>query len=1120
MAAHLCPDDWLRRHNVVLEDLALDERASWPPQIESLAQLLSESMSTPSSVAIEPRVWDPQEPLESLVDHLDLLFLSTSASFLLYGRSHAPPLRAVILRQIAKCLGPHLSVYDRVEFALSRSDTGHTLLDLELQPTKGRAELLFVLELGGHTAYEVPPAGCRAYDDFCYLAMCPSTYRGETASDCTSDTPPASVGEILERPPDWLQVWERMDEDIHSDSGEEQSSDDQEDKTMTSSASRNESDDDDSQSGEPGECTDTDGVDDEDGDEDDDETDSRCGGSSNSDRYGSSVSSSLIELNPHWHVLSPLHARPLVPALCVADEVNLIPLMTSTLYQRRALHLSVPVVGILIPQSSTTCKILFGWVDEDPGRARVLPLVHIIAPVLDRADAGSFDVCVPEDLVQMIRFLSSLGPYVDTLRSSAQDVDPLYTESLPWRADGYVCNIKPDEALKGRIWSWLGDVSNRGKKAQAKSAARSRESTAQLTSTTDNQEAAAHKAANQKEGKASKPKARFEQTDNTADIKLEATSDNGKKEGKKSDNNDSAKGSQVSQNMDQKSVVSQSGSQFAGLKPTQDKPLTEIPSKATIKDWEFDHGVLIYPYAASTSSQQVKDLYNLFGEGAVDVLTPSFMISLYKNVDQETMSKLRTLLANIAPNMNIWQESAGNGALQVLDAQAEPAGTDVMERIPHAHALLADYASLVMMLYVHSFVKWADERKLSNEAEWRQPWDMVFHVCQRKLLRHYDPETYNATQFLHINYLQHKVYCEKEQERFLQTEPPQQRPDGVVLKQLTASWATIVKKARDAADAINEQASPVMYPGRDLKSQLENLRVRMSRYPKTGRCDAAFTVVIPPQDFYDRITSIAEGSGRKTLAKEFIRQFSAIAPPSKSHTALALDDAEETGVAAAVLQFLPSAFSLGCPSLEHALQLPYLVIDYKLNDAKSMEVAANQRRMNSVSVARFLRAIGITDFAVYGVAHAGQYFTVSTTWYSSEDKVYYTCDEAVPRFNFKLFRDVVRFAAFILQLEDHARALRERYDSVKEAFFKRVKDEFNHCGRGTKGLPLTSELWWTASKQADLYGIHRPYGKKVPKEAVPAEQPKSGQQSDLEEQLPEADLQVHDPGSGSKIPDS
>lgn len=69
---------------------------------------------------------------------------------------------------------------------------------------------------------------------------------------------------------------------------------------------------------------------------------------------------------------SPFHPKPLVPLLCVADERNIIPIVCSTLHQRRALGRDAPVVGILLPKSGSTCEVLFAWMEQEPRPGRTL----------------------------------------------------------------------------------------------------------------------------------------------------------------------------------------------------------------------------------------------------------------------------------------------------------------------------------------------------------------------------------------------------------------------------------------------------------------------------------------------------------------------------------------------------------------------------------------------------------------------------------------------------------------------------------------------------------------------------------------------------------------------------
>lgn len=54
----------------------------------------------------------------------------------------------------------------------------------------------------------------------------------------------------------------------------------------------------------------------------------------------------------------------LLPLLCVADSDNIIALVTSSLYQRHALGIVEPVVGISISTHDSIARVLFGWLSE------------------------------------------------------------------------------------------------------------------------------------------------------------------------------------------------------------------------------------------------------------------------------------------------------------------------------------------------------------------------------------------------------------------------------------------------------------------------------------------------------------------------------------------------------------------------------------------------------------------------------------------------------------------------------------------------------------------------------------------------------------------------------------
>lgn len=58
-----------------------------------------------------------------------------------------------------------------------------------------------------------------------------------------------------------------------------------------------------------------------------------------------------------------------LPVICVADSDNIIPLLTSVLYQRRVWGIAEPAVGMLFAESGTIGRVILGWLDSDSSDA-------------------------------------------------------------------------------------------------------------------------------------------------------------------------------------------------------------------------------------------------------------------------------------------------------------------------------------------------------------------------------------------------------------------------------------------------------------------------------------------------------------------------------------------------------------------------------------------------------------------------------------------------------------------------------------------------------------------------------------------------------------------------------
>ncbi len=149
------------------------------------------------------------------------------------------------------------------------------------------------------------------------------------------------------------------------------------------------------------------------------------------------------------------------------------------------------------------------------------------------------------------------------------------------------------------------------------------------------------------------------------------------------------------------------------------------------------------------------------------------------------------------------------------------------------------------------------------------------------------------------------------------------------------------------------------------KDEVEKLKARVQRYPVGGFVDAGIFVAI--DDILDGLQSDTGPDG----AQAFLRDISFLVGSS-----IPQDPTAPTGNYAADRN-----------TLRHTLHLPVLLVNHQIHECGLDDSTRNKQRLNCVSAAQFLAALGIKDFPVYGLVTSGQYGYVSSTWYSSADDV-------------------------------------------------------------------------------------------------------------------------------------
>ncbi|KAG1717259.1 hypothetical protein EDB19DRAFT_1386905 [Suillus lakei] len=182
--------------------------------------------------------------------------------------------------------------------------------------------------------------------------------------------------------------------------------------------------------------------------------------SADSDSCDGSVDSLDLPLQAH---MLPGRGRCLsavVPVLLVADSHNIVPLLCSTLYQRRVWGIHQPVVGLCCSSTGTTATAIFGWLDSDQSEEGRMPTAHLASAADFRLDPsmGVFDFTDTCSSVSLAQFVLGLRSHFQDIKGaiSIEAVDSL--TPLRWRSDLPDFETQFGGQLDERVASWTHQV--------------------------------------------------------------------------------------------------------------------------------------------------------------------------------------------------------------------------------------------------------------------------------------------------------------------------------------------------------------------------------------------------------------------------------------------------------------------------------------------------------------------------------------------------------------------------------------------------------------------------------------------------------------------------------------
>ncbi|KAG2358483.1 hypothetical protein BDR07DRAFT_1362015 [Suillus spraguei] len=182
--------------------------------------------------------------------------------------------------------------------------------------------------------------------------------------------------------------------------------------------------------------------------------------SADSDSSDGSIES--LDLPLQAHMLSGRGRRlsAVVPVLLVADSHNIVPLICSTLYQRRVWGIRQPVVGLCCSSTGTIATAIFGWLDPDQSEEGHMPAAHLALAADIGLDSymGVFDFTDTCSAINLAQFILGLRTHFEDIKGSMsiEAVDSL--TPLHWRSDLHDFETQSGGPLDERVASWTHQV--------------------------------------------------------------------------------------------------------------------------------------------------------------------------------------------------------------------------------------------------------------------------------------------------------------------------------------------------------------------------------------------------------------------------------------------------------------------------------------------------------------------------------------------------------------------------------------------------------------------------------------------------------------------------------------
>ncbi|KZP28936.1 hypothetical protein FIBSPDRAFT_947334 [Athelia psychrophila] len=736
-----------------------------------------------------------------------------------------------------------------------------------------------------------------------------------------------------------------------------------------------------------------------------------------------------------------------LPVICIADESNIYPLLTSALYQRRVWNIDEPVIGLVISRTGTSGQVYLAWLDARPEEADGLPTPNIACATSfatssdSHPSLGLFDLGDSISALLFAQFILGISWQVRGIKNASSTP---CAAPLSWRCDDPIDNIR---ALEDKQWKHINNIASWARDVAATSSDTHSLPPSPTLSFNSIMPAPDAKKAPSKSATSSK-----------SDIKP-------------------AVPTPVSN-----SVLA--GKSDVGL----ESPI------ATFVSLEFERGVV--PISRLSVPKERSDFGHLHG-----------FLAEYEDMLNFTLVEGWTAVDDLPVVIDLlhtrrhrlWKDHITNYDLEKSRLGALPDSNDPehpKQTVPTcldpslAEILESRLEVILAVTYGMSLQVCIAGQRAVREAEWRHQWDAMKYRCyttaeelvssQVLLERRLNLSRNRAVDFL------------PEEDKLLVLADYRYRYCSYALQHY------IEVKEHLRVPVIEEQYQEALDESVQLKKEVGRVvaqsnfanfvKDRAAQEPSVAICDSFLFVPIggalaSPEDdgalaspehlrsfglvdhtgeqeklISRSLTRVAEKptkssspsalAGRSNYSTEkSTRSTQANDAPDKDYLGVPGDTVHQTRAARPTLANVihtsfseslyatppnaePEKFEPPVPAAD-ALLLPDLVGEYKKKSGSEMQ-AVNQTRSYLIASVTFLASIGIKDHRVFGLATNGPKGGVLMAWWATKDDRIYIIERDIYTFNISNPIDAVQFAIFLLRLRADNDKIKKRFADHKE----------------------------------------------------------------------------------------